>query len=531
MFLSSARPLTKSVIAEYDIRVAFALENSIPFRMDEDIRQHIPAASGVFLLRLGADSEPYVSKAADMRRRIARLLGAEPGISKRLNLRERCTSIEFTATGSEFANALVLYRTLRALFPKTYTKRLRLAPAPLVRIEWENAYPRAYVTTRLTRFAPASPAEAGQRGNMPPEDFSDENERRDVDPDYHEYLNRTQVSDSDIAPKMKEGSSRASTYFGPFRSRTLAETYLNDVLDLFKSRRCNFELHPDPAFPGCVYSEMKMCMAPCFKGCTDVDYLAEVERVEEFIDLKSGERGTAYIAKLAADREAASAALEFETAAALHAKIEKVQALARSCDPLVRRIDKLDAVVLQTCAGNEEHAFRVSIFRVLAGEILGPVPVPVPAGLVKEQRDVPSDGAQESAQMEQSGVTGHIVPHETGPTHSENKTTTKKTINAMNNAMINATAIREVGTEGAVTNRSDRELKALRHELQASIARALVRMGPSAKLGATTRAEQLAIFNRWYYRSKRVGELVLYDGFTPPLRRIARAAVKLAAKK
>ena len=49
-------------------------------------------------------------------------------------------------------------------------------------------------------------------------------------------------------------------------------------------RRCVDDLHPDPAFPGCIYSEMKMCLAPCFKGCTDDDYHAEVARVQAYFD-------------------------------------------------------------------------------------------------------------------------------------------------------------------------------------------------------------------------------------------------------
>ena len=49
-------------------------------------------------------------------------------------------------------------------------------------------------------------------------------------------------------------------------------------------RRCVDDLHPDPAFPGCIYSEMKMCLAPCFKGCTDEEYAAEVARVQDFFE-------------------------------------------------------------------------------------------------------------------------------------------------------------------------------------------------------------------------------------------------------
>jgi excinuclease ABC subunit C len=60
---------------------------------------------------------------------------------------------------------------------------------------------------------------------------------------------------------------------------------MNDALDFFKMRRCVEDLHPDPKFPGCVYSEMKMCLAPCFRGCTDDEYRTEVVRVEDFLQL------------------------------------------------------------------------------------------------------------------------------------------------------------------------------------------------------------------------------------------------------
>src|SRR5947209_1743947 len=106
------------------------------------------------MLRGGEGSEPYVSKAANLRRRVMRLLAASgEGVSKRLNLRKRCTSIEFSPTGSDFQNIVLLYRTLREAFPETYAKRMRFNLSPLIRINWENAYPRAYVTRKAGRIA------------------------------------------------------------------------------------------------------------------------------------------------------------------------------------------------------------------------------------------------------------------------------------------------------------------------------------------------------------------------------------------
>jgi excinuclease UvrABC nuclease subunit len=245
-----------------------------------------------------------------MRRRIARLLAKpeDAGISKRLNLRERCAAIEFTETGSDFENTLLMYRVLRAHFPKTYTKRLRLSPAALIKVNWENAYPRAYVSSKLGKL-----------------------------------------------------DGRAH-YFGPFRSRAVAEKFANDVLDLFKSRRCTFDLNPDPTFPGCVYSEMKMCLAPCFKGCTDEEYMAEVGRVEQFF----ASHGESLIMPIVAERERASEALKFEQAKTLHERVEKLKTIAREADEIVRRIDELDCVIVQPGVDG------VALFRFNAGQLCGP---------------------------------------------------------------------------------------------------------------------------------------------------------------
>ena len=110
------------------------------------------AAPAVFLLR-GDDpqAEPYVSKTANLRRRLHRLLGP-PDQTRRLNLRDRVRTVEFTATGSDFESGFLLYRVLRTAFPKTYTDRLRIRFAPLLKLHMENEYPRASITTRLGRL-------------------------------------------------------------------------------------------------------------------------------------------------------------------------------------------------------------------------------------------------------------------------------------------------------------------------------------------------------------------------------------------
>ena len=278
---------------------------------DSELFSAAPASAAVFLLRGEQGTEPYVGKSANLRRRLQRLLGAVEGQSRKLNLRDRVRSVEWSAAGSDFEASFLLYRTLRREFPKTYDKRLRLRFAPLIKLILDNPYPRAVVTTRIA------------------------------------------------------GIKSGAQYFGPFATRVAGEKFCNDALDLFKMRRCVDDLHPDPAFPGCIYSEMKMCLAPCFKGCTDDDYAAEVTRVEEFF----ATGGRSLLREIERQRDQASADLDFENAAALHARVEKVKAVAGQLPEIVRRLEELNGVMIQPASEPDS----VTLFKIAEGKICDPV--------------------------------------------------------------------------------------------------------------------------------------------------------------
>ena len=107
-----------------------------------------------------------------------------------------------------------------------------------------------------------------------------------------------------------------------------------------------------------------MCLAPCFAGCTDVEYAAEVARSTEAL----ATLGASLETSLQQEREAASESLDFERAAALHKKLDKVSDVMRSFPELARRVDQLDAVILQRMA--EENT--VAFFAVHHGIIADP---------------------------------------------------------------------------------------------------------------------------------------------------------------
>jgi excinuclease UvrABC nuclease subunit len=334
---------------------------------DDSFFLEVPAAPAVFLLRGGG--EPYVSKTASLRRRLQRLLGKPAEQSKRLNLRERVREVQFTPTGSDFESQFLLYKLLRENFAKTYAARLRLRPAPLVKLHLENEYPRASVTTRLGKL------EWGQ----PPSTVRSSETRHSED------LKDESAMPFQDSPERPFPSSR-NIYYGPFASRVAAEKFASDALDFFKMRRCVDDLHPDPAFPGCVYSEMKMCLAPCYKGCTDNEYRAEVARVQAFFDTG----GESLSRELAGQREQASSRLAFEEAATIHGKLEKLEHLLSQLPEIVQPISRLQAIIIQSSA----EAGAISLFCFSNGILHGPASFEVKHSSISTNAAEGTDGEQ-----------------------------------------------------------------------------------------------------------------------------------------
>jgi excinuclease ABC subunit C len=282
---------------------------------DGDFFSLLPERPAVCLIASHDDAaEPYLIRTADLRRRLQRLLGPPDPGSKRLNLREFAHTVRYRESGSGFEQVLAYYQNARRYFPKRYNQLVRVRPAPVLKINLRNAYPRCFVTRRIV-------------------------------------VN-------------EQGVPTAGAYYGPFRSRKSAEAFAERVLDFFKVRRCQIKIRRDPSFPGCMYSEMKMCLAPCFAGCSKEEYDLEVGRLVEFMNTS----GNSLQATLAEERDGASEQLDFEKAAMIHKKIEKLDDALRGQPGLVRRIEQLDAVVLQRAT----QAHTVALFAIHGGRLVEP---------------------------------------------------------------------------------------------------------------------------------------------------------------
>ncbi|MFZ0708235.1 MAG: UvrB/UvrC motif-containing protein, partial [Candidatus Korobacteraceae bacterium] len=96
-----------------------------------------------------------------------------------------------------------------------------------------------------------------------------------------------------------------------------------------------------------------------------------VERVQQYFE----SQGKSLIREIEHMRDEASANLDFEGAAALHTRLEKVKVTRSQLPEIVRRLDELNGVMIQPSAEPES----VALFKIEAGMICEPVSLNVGA--------------------------------------------------------------------------------------------------------------------------------------------------------
>jgi hypothetical protein len=485
----------------------FHFEQSVAFSPENggEILRAIPALPGVFALHGPSvegqvQAQPYLTRAADLRRRITRILAPADSQSKRLNLRNRVARIEYTVTGSEFESTFALYHAAASIFGLDEARRrLKLRTPFFLRFTAENAYPRVYSTNRLSKRA-------------------------------------------------------LDNFYGPFPSRAAADRYCDAVLDLFKLRRCYEDLAPFPEHPGCVYQEMKKCLAPCNQACTPegaAAYSAEAEAVKRFFDT----RGESMVIAIGLEREEASAAMEFERAAALHAQWHKVKAAQALADELIQPIPRLRAIIVQKAA--QPHAQQdaepsllssrseaegsasptttttepeptAAVFLLQAGCILGPAQLStLGVRAVKEQTSVGSSlFAQplmlQAIPLEEPASNAVILSEAPERAGGESNGAESKDPDELDPGVIAPALSATEPASLTPTLNPEARAAALVDSLEAQA---------SAPTDLATLSDHLSLLRRWYYRpeKQRAGEVFFpREDHSWPIRRILRGAARMA---
>jgi excinuclease ABC subunit C len=132
------------------------------------------------------------------------------------------------------------------------------------------------------------------------------------------------VSHETAFPQIKKhrgAKKEKGQYYGPFASAGAVNRTLNQLQKVFLLRNCSDAMFASRTRP-CLLYQIKRCSAPCVGYVGEAEYGGLVSDAERFLQGKT----TDVQAKLAADMQAASAAMEFERAAALR---DRVRALTQ----------------------------------------------------------------------------------------------------------------------------------------------------------------------------------------------------------
>jgi excinuclease ABC subunit C len=385
----------------------------------------LPQRPAVYAL-YGADAkdEPYIGRTPNLRARLERLLQPSAKHPRRLQLAGRVRRIAYRLTGSDFESLLLQFELLHEIYGAKALERMHLRAPAFIRYLGGNPYPRITVTNK---------------------------------------------------PSQRE----ADWAYGPFASRAAAERFAEEALKLFLLRRCTDDLNPDPSHPGCVYSEMKMCLAPCYKGCTDERYAEESAAVQEFL----ATRGESKLVVLQGEREAASADLEFEKAAALHAQVQKVEAVRALAPELVQPMSRLRTLIVQASANPDE----VAVFLFQDGRLRGP------AGFSTIGMRIQNEQSGSSSLFAQPMA---LEPVPEAGTRDQRPGTSSDSASAVASTH-----------EGAAARPARGVLEARFEAVLSELTR------PMELPHAVLRQGHLALLKRWYYRPevKRVGEIFFPD--------------------
>jgi excinuclease UvrABC nuclease subunit len=319
-----------------------------PVEFDQAL-EALPNRQAVFLL-WPREGKPFLARTNVLRKRLLRLLGFRDAPSRSLNLRGTIQRIEYQFVGSRLEGQFLVLDLARKFLGARYREDIRLRLPPYVKLILSNRFPRTQVTTHIGR----TPA----------------------------------------------------VYFGPFRNRSTAARFESEFLDLFQLRRCQEDLAPDPSHPGCIYGEMGRCLRPCQEAVGVAEYRGEAGRVAEF--LRTSGRSLASLAESA--RERLSAEMDFEGAALMHQRCQRVQDVLGLRDEMVREVEGLNAIAVTPSAepdavelgwlrGGVWHGFSLIEFNPADG-----TSVSLDARLRELALAVPSDSASELERMEQLAV-------------------------------------------------------------------------------------------------------------------------------
>ena len=139
------------------------------------------------------------------------------------------------------------------------------------------------------------------------------------------------------APKLlvvRGAGGEPATYYGPFLGARRVNDAVHELSDALSLRDCSQDQHIvfadqqelfqlAPRTPGCIRLEVRKCLGPCVAACTATQYQTQVDLARAFLE------GTndGPIARLRAEMDASAELLNFERAAVVRDKLQRLETL------------------------------------------------------------------------------------------------------------------------------------------------------------------------------------------------------------
>lgn len=254
---------------------------------------------GVYVMRDSRGKVLYVGKARNLRRRVASYFDRRDK-GGRINLMVRkIAAIEVSLTRTEAEALLLENEWIKAHKPRFNINLRDDKSYPWIRIDTSHDYPRI----------------GFYRGNR----------------------------------------SAPGRYFGPYSSAGAVRESLNQIYRLMGLRQCRDTVFANRTRP-CLQYQINRCSAPCVGYINESDYARDVDAAEQLLKGRS----EAVIEHLGERMRQASAAQEFEKAAALRDHIQTLQRV-RSSQFVTDGANNLDVIGLATSGG--QAAVQVVEFR------------------------------------------------------------------------------------------------------------------------------------------------------------------------
>jgi excinuclease ABC subunit C len=237
------------------------VNDSLPFDGREFVRD-LTTAPGVYRMLAADGSALYVGKAMSLKKRVANYFRADQPSRRIAAMVAQIASVEVTVTRTAGEALLLENQLIKALKPR-YNVQLRD----------DKSYPYLLLTEETW------PRVAFHRG-----------------------------------PR-----ARAGRYFGPYPGAGAVRETMDLMQKIFRLRSCEDSVFRNRSRP-CLQHQIGRCSAPCVGLVAPRDYDADVRRAALFLEGRSND----LLQELTRSMDAASARLEFESAAALRDQIQAV---------------------------------------------------------------------------------------------------------------------------------------------------------------------------------------------------------------